>query len=148
MRKELISYVDYNGTERNEEFYFNLTRAECIKLNNQTPGGLAAVLERIVKANDTAVIQATFEDLLGRSFGVKSEDGRRLIKGRNMEHFIAFQETPAYDELICKLISVPGYAADFFNDVIPTEQIKDLVDKIDKNAEGLKAPVNAMNLVK
>lgn len=142
MRKELISYVDYNGTERNEEFYFNLTRTECVALNNKTPGGLAAVLERIVKANDTAVIQATFEDLLGRSFGVKSEDGRRLIKGRNMEHFIAFQETPAYDELICKLISTPGYAAEFFNDVIPTEQIKDLVQKIDTNADALKAPVN------
>lgn len=134
MRKEVISYVDYNGTERSEEFYFNLTRAECIKIHNQTPGGLSAVLEKIVKANDAGVIQATFEDLLGRSYGVKSEDGRRLVKGRNLEHFVAFQETPAYDELICKLISVPGYAAEFFNDVIPTEQIKDLVDKIEKNA--------------
>lgn len=135
MRKEIISYVDYNGTERSEEFYFNLTRAECIKIHNQTPGGLSAVLEKIVKANDAGVIQATFEDLLGRSYGVKSEDGRRLVKGRNLEHFVAFQETPAYDELICKLISVPGYAAEFFNDVIPTEQIKDLVDKIEKNAD-------------
>lgn len=138
MRKEVISYVDYNGTERSEEFYFNLTRAECIKIHNQTPGGLSAVLDKIVKANDAGVIQATFEDLLGRSYGVKSDDGRRLVKGRNLEHFVAFQETPAYDELICKLISVPGYAAEFFNDVIPTEQIKDLVDTIEKNAASSK----------
>lgn len=148
MRKELISYVDYNGTERNEEFYFNLTRAECIKLNNQTPGGLGVVLEKIVKANDSGTIQATFEDLLGRAYGVKSEDGRRLIKGRNMEHFIAFQESPAYDELICKLISVPGYAAEFFNDVIPVEQIKDLVAEINKNSEALTDGAKVVKVIK
>lgn len=139
MRKEIIKYTDWNGTDREETFYFNLTRTECIRLHSDTPGGLGEVLDRIVKANDTGTIRATFEDLLGRSYGVKSEDGRRLIKGKNGEMFQAFTESMAYDELIVKLISEPGYAADFFNDVIPVEQIKDLVDKIDRNAAQLTA---------
>ena len=47
-------------------------------------------------------------------------------------------ETPAYDDLMCDLISIPGYAAEFFNEVIPTEQIKDLVNKIEKNAAAIQ----------
>lgn len=142
MRKETRTYTDWDGVVHTEDFYFNLTRAECISLNNTTPGGLGAILEKIVKANDTGTVQKTFEDLLARSFGVKSDDGRRLMKGRNQEYFLAFSETPAYDDLICDLISIPGYAAEFFNDVIPTEQITDLVNKINKNASALKLEVN------
>ena len=138
MRKETRTYKDWDGNERIEDFYFNLTRAECISLNNKTPGGLGAVLEKIVRANDTGTIQSTFEDLLGRSFGIKSDDGRRLIKGKDQEYFRAFMETPAYDDLMCDLISIPGYAAEFFNEVIPTEQIKDLVNKIEKNAAAIQ----------
>lgn len=146
MRRETISYKDYDGNEREEMFYFNLTREECISIHAKTPGGLGAVLDRIVKANDRGVIHATFEDLLGKSYGVKSEDGRRLMKGKDGEFFAAFKETLAYDELICKLISVPGYAAEFFNDVIPTEELKDLIGTITKNAEALSAQASMPNI--
>jgi hypothetical protein len=147
MRKETIKYKDFDGTEREETFYFNLTRAECVELHSKTPGGLGSILEKIVKANDTGVIYATFEDLLGRSYGVKSDDGRRLIKGKDQEYFVAFKESLAYDELICKLISVPGYAADFFNAVIPVEELKDLIGTLNKNAEALKKAAD-ISLVK
>lgn len=142
MRKETRTYVDWDGRERTEVFYFNLTRAECISINNKTPGGLGAVLEKIVKANDAGTVQTTFEDLLGRSFGVKSDDGRRLIKGKDQEYFRAFSETPAYDDLMCDLITIPGYAAEFFNEVIPVEQVAELVERINKNAEALAAGEN------
>lgn len=142
MRKETRTYVDWDGRERTEDFYFNLTRAECISINNKTPGGLGAVLEKIVKANDAGTVQTTFEDLLGRSFGVKSDDGRRLIKGKDQEYFRAFSETPAYDDLMCDLITIPGYAAEFFNEVIPVEQVAELVERINKNAEALAAGEN------
>ena len=145
MRRETRTYTDWDGTERKETFYFNLTRAECISLNNKTPGGLARILEKIVNSKDTGTIQSTFEDLLGRSFGIKSDDGRRLIKGKDQEYFQAFSETPAYDDLMCDLISIPGYAAEFFNEVIPTEQIKDLVDKIETNAAALQS-AGALNI--
>lgn len=134
MRKEVIKYTDYNGTVREEPYYFNLTRAECVALHATTPGGLGAVLEKIVKANDTGEVYATFVDLLGRSFGIKSDDGRRLMKGKDQEYFHAFQETNAYDELICKMILDSAYAAAFFNDVIPMEEIKDLVNKMSSNS--------------
>lgn len=137
MRKESIKYTDFDGTSREETFYFNLTRTECIGLDLQTAGGLSAVLEKIVKANDTGTIYATFEDLLGRSYGIKSDDGRRLMKGENGEVFRAFKESNAYDELMCKLISIPGYSAEFFNDVIPTAAIEELTNTIEKNAAAL-----------
>ena len=148
MRRESRTYTDWDGNTRTETFYFNLTRAECISINNKTPGGLGAVLEKIVNAHDTGTIQATFEDLLARSYGIKSDDGKRMIKGRNQEHFIAFSETVAYDDLMCDLISIPGYAAEFFNDVIPLEEIQDLIGKIQKNADALKAQGTQIQQVK
>ena len=32
MLKKTISYVDYNGTKRTEDFYFNLTKAEISEM--------------------------------------------------------------------------------------------------------------------
>lgn len=148
MRKETIQYTDFDGTSREEAFYFNLTRAECIQLHMTTPGGLGAILEKIVKAKDTPSVYSTFMDLLGRSFGIKSDDGRRLIKGENQEYFKAFRETLAFDELVCKLLSIPGYSADFFNEVIPTEEIKDLVNQISTNAEKISAAPQQFTQVK
>lgn len=149
MRKETIKYSDFDGKTREETFYFNLTRTECVALHMQTQGGLGEILERIVKAKDFNVIYATFEDLLGRSYGVKSDDGRRLMKGENGEMFRAFKESNAYDELMCKLISTPGYSADFFNDVIPTAAIEELVKRIDENATAIeKAAAPTLQQVK
>lgn len=149
MRKETIKYSDFDGTNREEIFYFNLTRAECVALHMQTTGGLPAVLEKIVKANDIGTIYATFEDLLGRSYGVKSDDGRRLMKGKDGELFLAFKETNAYDELMCKLISIPGYSADFFSEVIPAEALEELSNTIDKNASAiLKESASTITQVK
>lgn len=133
MRKETIKYIDFDGNEREETFYFNLTRAECFKMNAETPGGLATVLERIVKANDSPTIYATFVDLLSRAYGVKSDDGKRLVKSEAL--FKAFTETNAYDELICKFFAAPGFAADFFNEVIPSEQIKEFSNTVKINFE-------------
>ena len=48
MLKKTIKYEDYNGTEREEDFYFNLTKAELMEMEMSTTGGLAEMIQNIV----------------------------------------------------------------------------------------------------
>ena len=41
MLKKTITYNDYNGVERTEDFYFNLSKAEILEMEMGTSGGLA-----------------------------------------------------------------------------------------------------------
>ena len=36
MLKKTITYTDYNGVERTEDFYFNLTRAELMEMHSSS----------------------------------------------------------------------------------------------------------------
>ena len=79
MIKKTITYTDYNGVDRTEDFYFNLSKAECIEMEMGTAGGLAEMIERIVAAKDAPAIIRVFKELLLKSYGVKSDDGKRFI---------------------------------------------------------------------
>ena len=50
MLKKTITYTDYNGMERTEDFYFNLSKAELMEMEMSTTGGMEAYVEKIVNA--------------------------------------------------------------------------------------------------
>ena len=80
MLKKKIKYTDYNGVERNEDFYFNLNKAELMEMELTTEGGLAERTQRIIDTQDTPKIVEMFKDLILRAYGEKSEDGKAFIK--------------------------------------------------------------------
>ena len=80
MYKIREKYEDYDGNERVEEFYFNLTKAEITDMELTTEGGMSAMLNRIIAAKDTSKLIAVFKDLILRSYGQKSPDGRSLLR--------------------------------------------------------------------
>ena len=53
MLKKTITYTDYNGVERTEDFYFNLSKAEIAEMELEIPGGMTTLIERITKTKDT-----------------------------------------------------------------------------------------------
>lgn len=119
MLKKTIKYTDYNGTERTEDHYFNLTKSEIMKMEMSTTGGMAEMINRIVAAEDAPAIIAVFEDLIAKSYGVKTVDGKGFDK--NPKHFEAFKQTLAYDELFMELATDDKAAAAFVNGIIPAE---------------------------
>lgn len=122
MIKKTITYSDYNGTERTEDFYFNLTKAEITKMELSTEGGLAERIQRIVAAQDTPAIIEVFEDLIQRSYGVKTPDGRGFVKrAADLE---AFTATEAYSQLFMELATDADAAAKFVNGVVPADMAK------------------------
>ena len=84
MLKKTITYEDYNGVERKEDFYFNLTEAEVMEMELSTKGGLTEMINRIVAAQDATAIVKIFKDLILKAYGVKSPDGKRFIKSQEL----------------------------------------------------------------
>ena len=80
MITKTIKYTDFNGVEREEKYLFNLTKAELMEMELGTTGGLAETIKNIVDAQDVPKIQELFKKLLLKSYGVKSEDGKRFMK--------------------------------------------------------------------
>ena len=122
MIKKTITYTDYVGTERTEDFYFNLTEAEVVKMEMSTSGGLAEKIQRIIAAKDQPAIIEVFEDLIKKSFGVKTPDGRGFVK--RPEDFEMFAATEAYSTLFMELATDAEAAAAFVNGIVPAKKEK------------------------
>lgn len=117
MLKKTITYTDYDGNERTEDFYFNLSKAEIAEMELSINGGLTQLLEKIVKEQDNAKLVSYFKDLILRSYGEKSLDGKRFVKNDELRE--AFAQTEAYSELFMELASDADKAAAFVNGVTP-----------------------------
>lgn len=120
MLKKTITYTDYNGIERTEDFYFNLSKAEVTEMELSMDGGLTHMLETIIAAKDGAKIMATFKDIILKAYGEKSPDGRRFIKSKEISE--AFSQTEAYSEIFMELALNEQAATQFVNGIIPAIQ--------------------------
>jgi hypothetical protein len=112
-----VKYTDYKGVEREETLHFNLSKAEIAEMELSHPGGLSEKINRIVETRDGAEIIALFKDLIVRSYGVISDDGRRFIKTQALKE--EFLQTEAYSELFTELASDADAASTFVNGIIP-----------------------------
>lgn len=117
MLKKQITYTDYEGEERTEEFYFNMTKAELLKMEMSAEGGLKHMLEKLIKERDGKKLVEVFEDLILSAYGEKSTDGRRFIKSKELSD--NFKQTEAYSELFMELSTNADAAADFVNAIAP-----------------------------
>ena len=127
MIKKTMTYTDYNGNERTEDFYFHLNKAEITKMEMSTQGGMAERIQRIVAAQDQPAIIEVFEDLIQKSYGVKTPDGKGFVKRKeDLEAFIA---TEAYSDLFMELATNADAASEFVNGIIPA----DLAKQLEKN---------------
>lgn len=117
MLKKTIEYTDYNGTVRKEDFYFNLTKAEVTEMELSKNGGLSEHINRIVASKDSPEIINLFKEIIAKSYGVKSLDGKRFIKSEEILN--EFIQTEAYSELFMELAFDAEKAAAFVNGITP-----------------------------
>ena len=122
MIKKTITYTDYNGNERKEDFYFNLSKAEVMEMEMSTTGGLAEMIQRIVAAQDAPAIIKVFKELVLKAYGIKSPDGKRFIKSDDLS--AEFSQTEAYSQLFMELATDADAAANFVNGIVPAEMAK------------------------
>lgn len=123
MIKKTITYTDYNGVERTENFYFNLSKAEVMEMEMSADGGMAASVQKIVDARDAPAIIRVFKDLVLKAYGVKSDDGRRFMKTKpdGSRYADDFKETEAYSQIFMELATDTDAASKFINGIIPAD---------------------------
>lgn len=134
MLKKTITYVDYNGTERTEDFYFNLTKAELMEMEMSTNGGLTEMIQNIVQAQDAPSIIKIFKDLILKAYGEKSLDGKRFVKVNDAGIPLsnAFSQTEAYSQLFMELATDSDAASNFVNGILPQDTLKDAKEQAPK----------------
>lgn len=136
MLKKTVTFEDYNGNKITDDFYFNLNKAELIRWMSTTGNyTLDQVLEQIVKEVNGQKIMETFEDLMRRSYGVKSMDGRTFDK--NDEIWKRFRNSEAYSEIFTQIVTSGKAAADFVNGIIPKELAEEVAKIAKENPEAI-----------
>ena len=126
MLKKKVTYTDYNGVERTEDFYFNLSKAEIAEMELSTAGGFAEMIQKVIAAQDGPTIIKIFKDLVLKAYGEKSPDGKRFIKSDEIA--TAFTQTEAYSQIFMELATDAKAASEFVNGIIP----KDMADEVAK----------------
>ena len=124
-----MTYIDFDGNERKETFYFNLTKAECMEMEMGTTGGLSQLLRKIIDAGDNAELIAMFKRIIMKAYGEKSEDGKYFVK--NDEVRAKFEATQAYSDLYMQLSTDTEEAIKFVENIMPP----DLEDAIKEAAK-------------
>lgn len=121
MLKKTIKYTDYNGVERTEDFYFNLSNAEIMEMELGTKGGFAEMINKVVAAQDTPTIVKIFKELVLKAYGEKDADGKHFIKSKELS--TAFSQTEAYSILFMELATDADAASKFVNGIVPAEAV-------------------------
>ncbi len=134
MLKKRITYTDYNNVKREEDFYFNLTKAEIMEMEMSTSGGLTELINRVVETQDAPSIIKIFKEIIMKAYGEKSVDGKRFVKSKELSD--AFSQTPAYSELFMELASNADAASAFVNGIIPA----DMAQAVAKQQETASLP--------
>lgn len=142
MLKKTIKYQDFNGDVVTEDFYFNLTKAEVAEMevsrttldpDGKTSGGMQKLLQDVVSSGSGARIMEIFKMLISKSYGRKSEDGKRFIKSEDISE--EFMQTAAYSEFFMELITDPDAAANFVREMMPADLVATEVPKPTPAAE-------------
>lgn len=119
MLKKTVTYTDYNGTERTEDLYFNLSKAELAEMELGVTGGFSQMMEKIIAAQDVPSIVKVVKDLILKSYGEKSSDGRRFVKSPELSE--AFSQTEAYTEVFMELASGAPNMTAFIRGIVPAD---------------------------
>lgn len=116
MLKKTISYTDYDGNQRTEDFYFNLSKAEITEMELSMEGGMRAYIQRIIAAKKLVKL---FKDVVLKSYGKKSADGRLFMKNDTIR--AEFEAHPAYSMIYMDLVTDEAKASAFVNGIMPAD---------------------------
>ena len=129
MLKKSITYTDYDGNERTEDFYFNLSKIELVEMQMSEEGGLESYIHQIVDAKDMKKLIELFKELVLKAYGVRSEDGRRFIKDPELTK--EFSQTAAFNEIFMELATNENEAVAFVNGIVPQNmKLKGIVNNL------------------
>jgi len=140
MLKKTIEYTDYNGEKRIEDFYFNLNEVEISELQLSEEGGFTNYVEKLQQTKDTKEIFRIAKELILKTYGEKSPDGKRFIKSDELSE--GFSQTEAFVKLFTELGRDDLAMINFIKGVMPAN-VQEEINKLDLKEELERAKENA-----
>lgn len=122
MLKKTIKYTDIDGITREEDFYFNFTKAELLELQVSRAGGFAESMEHLRTSKNNKETLAVIKEIILKAYGERSNESRHFIK--KPEHAAAFSHTEAFSNLFMELFEDAGKAAAFFENLMPADVVE------------------------
>ena len=136
MIKKTVTYEDIEGNKRTEDFYFNLTKAELSEMASSEEGGFENYLKRIIETKDANKMIAIIKDIIAKSYGVRTDDGKFFRKSKELSE--AFLGSDAYSEVFMDIAANPDKANEFMLGILPTS-IREEVAKNLQNSQEVNA---------
>lgn len=122
MYKKTIKYTDYNGVEREEDFLFNFNESELLDLELSYAGTYSEAVRTIIQTQDQVTLIKLFKELILKSYGEKSPDGKYFMKSEEISK--KFECTRAFSNLYMELATDDKAGAEFINGVVPKELLE------------------------
>lgn len=122
MFKHNVKYKDFNGNERDEDLYFHLSLPEVTRLETEIGMTLEEHIRELTNNQSTRELLAFLERIMLSSYGQKTSDGKTFKKTKEARD--AFEYSQAYANLFEEIITQPGLAQKFGENVSETGQDK------------------------
>ena len=119
MLKETVTYIDFNGTERTEDCWFNMSKIDLMEFLKSSESDPTAKLRSALSSSDITSMMLFFKDFMLAAYGERSVDGRRFIKSKEISE--AFGQSMAFDALFMRLMNEEGSISNFIYGVIPND---------------------------
>lgn len=133
MIKKTVTYEDIEGNKRTEDFYFNLTKAELSEMASSEEGGFENYLKRIVETQDANKMINIIKDIIAKSYGVRTDDGKFFRKSKELSE--AFLGSDAYSEVFMDIASNPEKANEFMLGILPTSIREEVTKNLQSNQQ-------------
>lgn len=140
MLKKTITYQDYLGTTRTEDYYFNLSSTELSDMQMSVEGGLNVMLDKMIKAKDNKEIYNTFVKIVLASYGEVSPDGKYFLKKDPEGHNLSdkFRQSLAYDAIMDEICQSEATIAEFCKGIVPKKAPEPQDHKASANIKPVK----------
>lgn len=122
MFKHTITYDDFNGNERKEDFYFHLSTPEVVRLEAKFGASIEDYTKTIAEQQDLGQMLNFLEDIVLTSYGRKTTDGKSFIKNKELR--TEFEYSQAYAELFEEILLNKDLAVKFGEGVAETSRSK------------------------
>lgn len=133
MLERSFTYEGFDGKTYTDTWGFYLSKADLIEINYGSWVGIDVLLKQLVANKNGKEIVNIVREMVLKSVGKPSEDGRRFI--RNQETRDEFYQTEAYSQLMSELLTEPQKVLDFLVAVMPKDLGEALRDSLNEVAE-------------
>lgn len=145
MYTKTITYTDYNGVERTEKFYFNMTKPEVLEMEYGTTGSFIAAIKKMIETDNAGRVLTVLKNLILKAYGEKSLDGRRFVKSEELSK--EFSETEAFADLYMELVKDSKKCAEFIDGIMPDDlkASSDLMNKVENGSVTKESLINMVD---